>query len=120
MPLNKSTTYHAPPPPCFKIFSPTYMLRSDYRDEAVILCHVCQAMKPVPPPFLAAPPPLRPSPPRPKSGPGVGGNPAYGPLLRPPRGCPIVRCTLRISCLCSLVLAAFAQKMGDICVHPII
>ena len=65
MPLNKSITYHAPPPPpvCFKKFSPTYMLRSDYRVEAVILCHVCQAMKP-PPPFLAAPlpPPPRPSP----------------------------------------------------------
>ena len=65
MPLNKSTTYHAPPP-CFKKFSPTYMLRSDYRVEAVILCHVCQAMKPPPPPFLAAslpPPQTQPPPP---------------------------------------------------------
>ena len=81
MPLNKSTTYHAPPPPCFKNFSPTYMLRSDYRDEAVIICFVCQAIKPAPPPppFLAPPPP-----PRPKSGPRVGGSRRMARCYGPP------------------------------------
>ena len=79
-----------PPPPCFKKFSPTYMLRSDYRVEAVILCHVCQAMKPPPPPFLAAPlPPPRPTPPpppRPENGPRVGGSRRMARRYGPPVG----------------------------------
>ena len=39
MPLNKSTTYHAYPPPLLSIFQPTYIPHCDKRDEAVILSH---------------------------------------------------------------------------------
>ena len=86
MPLNKSTTYHAPPP-CFKNFYPTYMLRSDYRVEAVILCHVCQAMKPPPPLLGSLPPPPpdpAPPPPRPANGPRVGGSRRMARCYAPP------------------------------------
>ena len=36
MPLNTSTTYHAPPPPCCNFFCPHTYRKNVYRDEGVI------------------------------------------------------------------------------------
>ena len=57
MPLNKNTTYDAPPPsPCFESsFTATYKPQNDQRDEAVILSHTC-CPPPPPPPHIAASP----------------------------------------------------------------
>ena len=50
MPLNKSTTYHAPPPPVAIFFAPTSVPQSDQRDEAAISHHICRGLEPPPPP----------------------------------------------------------------------
>ena len=60
MPLNTSTTYHAPPPPC----QHTYR-KNVYRDEWVILSHICWGPGGPLPFSRPQTPPPRPSPPPP-------------------------------------------------------
>ena len=46
IPLNKSTTYHAPPPLLHFFFAPTSVPQSDQRDEAAISHHICRGLEP--------------------------------------------------------------------------
>ena len=65
MPLNTSTTYHAPPPPPVAIFFCQHTYRKNvYRDEGVILSHICWGpggplpfSRPQTPPQTQPPPP---------------------------------------------------------------
>ena len=68
MPLNTSTTYHAPPP-CCNFFCQHTNCKNVYRDEGVILSHICWGLG-APLPFSRPQTP----PPRPEIGWKVGGS----------------------------------------------
>ena len=71
MPLNTSTTYHAPPPPVAIFFCQHTYCKNVYRDEGVILSHICWgpgaplpfSRPQTPPPPQTQPPPPPPPPP---------------------------------------------------------
>ena len=77
------------PPPLLQFFFCQHTYRKNvYRDEGVILSHICWVpggplpfSRPQTPPRPSPPPP----PPRPRNWLESGRESAYGPLLRPPR-----------------------------------
>ena len=93
MPLNTSTTYHASPPPPLAIFFCQHTYRKNvYRDEGVILSHICWGPGgPLPfsrpqttPRTQPPPPPPPPSPPGPGIGWKVGGSRRMARCYAPP------------------------------------
>ena len=83
MPLNTSTTYHAPPPPPVAIFfCPHTCCKNVYRDEGVILSHICWG--PGAPSAGPRPPPGPSPPPRLEIGWKVGGSRRTARCYAPP------------------------------------
>ena len=121
MPLNKSTTYHASPPPPLKEFPQNTCLEviSVMRPSSYAI-YVRVRSPPPPPPFLVAPrpPPQVPTPPPPKSGPRMGRSCASPNASPPPPPPPVHRvhasCTVAVPYRTEVVYGCFYGGGGVI------